>query len=95
MQRHCTGRTTKLAREKAALAKRKPGPSGPSKPTAWGREAPGISARSKAKGETAVSLEKVAEHAQALKEKEARRLAELETQQEFRHKAFEIGGSRA
>ena len=85
----------KLAREEAALTKRKPGPSGPSKPTAWGEEAPGISARSKAKGETAVSREKVAEHAQALKEKEARRLAELETQKEFRRKAFEIGGSRA
>ena len=85
----------KLARQEAALDNRKPGPSGPSKPAAWGEEAPGISEQSKAKGEREESIEKAAEHAHALRQKEAQRIAELETQKEFRRKAFEIGGSRA
>ena len=85
----------KLARQEAALDNRKPGPSGPSKPAAWGEEAPGISEQSKAKGEREESFEKAAEHAHALRQKEAQRIAELETQKEFRRKAFEIGGSRA
>ena len=84
----------KLAAEEAALAARKPGASGPSKPAVWAQGAPGASAQSKVQGQKAASLERSAAHQQALEEKEKLRIAQLEEQREARRQAFEIGGSR-
>ena len=72
-----------------------PGPSGPSKPTAWAEDVPGESTRSKRKGKKAISRERAEEHRQALEAKEQLRIAQREEQKEASRKAFAIGGSRA
>lgn len=84
----------KLAAEEAALAARKPGASGPSKPAVWAQGAPGASAQSKVQGQKAASLERSAAHQQSLDDNEKLRIAQLEEQREARRQAFEIGGSR-
>ena len=80
---------SKLAKAEKPFTK--PGHSGPTpKAIAWAEEVLDKSAKSKRDGKKAIGQERVLEHKQALEDKEALRLAQLEEQCENRRKADAI-----
>lgn len=82
---------------KTPRALSKPGPSGPMPKNAstaqMTPEAPGLSARSKRRGQRAEAFERALEHEEELRQKEERRIVEAEQQRAARRLAFEIGGA--